>query len=94
MDCMKTGLRFALSEAPGETFHGDMYFSRTLQCFLIRGIAPGTTTEVPHILLNPIGDVHLVLYSTPVFAEWWAKWNTSKSEELIGTYCIIADSRF
>jgi len=91
MKCTKTGITFRIPSQSGDTYHGDMYFSATVGCAVIRGLAPGGSDLPAHMELEPHGDAYVPTKISPNFAMWWQEW---KREIPLKAFILIADSRF
>jgi hypothetical protein len=61
---MKTGLRFNVPEFNDDTYHSDMFYNKSANVVLIRGIPKETTDELPDIVLKTNGDAFGMLYIT------------------------------
>lgn len=90
MKCIKTGIKFQINDQP-ETWHGDMYYIKPANVYLIMGIPKGYSNITPNIIIRPFKDMYEVIFCSDEFNQFMTEWNSEYPKvEII----IIADSRF
>lgn len=92
MKCVKTGLKFSVIGFDLETFHGDMFFCETLNVFIVRGIANGTSSMVPDITFKQHADIHMVEHVNEKFLANYERMNRTTVPTNFKVF--IDDSRF
>lgn len=94
MKCVKTGIMFSGEGIGEDTFHGDMFFNETLNIFIIRGIAQGTSSCKPDITIKKNDQVWYIYTIDEKFKLNFERMNCGMKLSVGGSTILVDDTRF